>query len=66
MTQHIDMFRPSAPSGQRCPSARTVSVTTFCHPFRGWQTARRHRFLRRSVSSRATPTRHCLRCSPQT
>ena len=39
MTQHIDMVRQSAPSGERCRSARTATVTTFCHSFRGWQTA---------------------------
>ena len=66
MTQPIHTCEKTAPSGERCRSARSGKVTTFCHPFRGWQTLHRHRFSRRSASSRVPPTRHCLLRSPHT
>jgi hypothetical protein len=66
MTKQIDMSQKTTPSGERCRSALSRTVTTFCHLFRGLHTADRRRFLRRSASSRATSTRHCLLNAPHT
>jgi hypothetical protein len=66
MTQPIHTCEKTAPSGERYRSARTRKVTTFCHSFRGLQTANRHPSSRRIAPSRATPTRHCLLWSPHT
>jgi hypothetical protein len=66
MTQPIHTCEKTVPSGERCWFARIGNVTTFCHPFRSWQSIHRHPFLRPSDSSRVPPTHHCLLCSPHT